>query len=393
MITAGFTLIGRGQWSGGETYQRNMFGVMADLLAGQVQAKLFLSPAQAEKVGSSFDRFLCAPPIIDACVEGAGEGRRALAALATGADSVFGRLVAGHGVNVMFESAQWFGNRFPVPVLSWIPDFQHRRLPHLFPRQVWWKRDIGFRVQTAGRRIIMLSSEDGRNDCEEFYPASRGRTRVVRFAIDLDPAAVHARADAARHAHGLPERVFYLPNQFWAHKNHATLIDALLLIAKRGQLDAMPPVILTGRTEDARDPGLYGRLLAKAEAGGVISHFRHIGLIPYEDVFALNAAAQALINPSLFEGWSTTVEEAKALGTPMLLSDIPLHREQAPDATFFKPLDAGSLADALVTLAAQPPRPAPDMDALRHQQSSRRHRYAEALLAALIAAQALRRAT
>ena len=87
---------------------------------------------------------------------------------------------------------------------------------------------------------------------------------------------------------------------------------------------------MTGRTDDQRDPGLYARLMAEAERAGVAGHFRHLGMVPYEDVFGLNAAAEALINPSLFEGWSTTVEEAKALGTRMLLSDVTLHREQAP---------------------------------------------------------------
>ncbi len=37
----------------------------------------------------------------------------------------------------------------------------------------------------------------------------------------------------------------------------------------------------------------------------------------------------ALINPSQFEGWSTTVEEAKSLGVKMLLSDLEVHKEQA----------------------------------------------------------------
>jgi glycosyltransferase involved in cell wall biosynthesis len=63
--------------------------------------------------------------------------------------------------------------------------------------------------------------------------------------------------------------------------------------------------------------------------------------------------ANALLNPSRFEGWSTTVEEAKAVGTPMLLSDIPVHREQAPNARFFGTEDAAALADAI---EASPPR-------------------------------------
>jgi hypothetical protein len=55
----------------------------------------------------------------------------------------------------------------------------------------------------------------------------------------------------------------------------------------------------------------------------------------------------ALINPSEFGGWSTTVEEAKAYGVPMLLSDLDVHREQASTAQFFSVSDDLRLADLL----------------------------------------------
>ncbi len=59
-------------------------------------------------------------------------------------------------------------------------------------------------------------------------------------------------------------------------------------------------------------------------------------------------ACTALINPSLSEGWSTTVEEAKSLGVPMLLSDLRVHREQAGDcAYYFDPEAAGQLASLM----------------------------------------------
>jgi glycosyltransferase involved in cell wall biosynthesis len=62
----------------------------------------------------------------------------------------------------------------------------------------------------------------------------------------------------------------------------------------------------------------------------------------------LARAAIALINPSLFEGWSTTVEEAKSLGVPMLLSGIALHREQAGTrAQYFDPHSEFEAAECL----------------------------------------------
>jgi glycosyltransferase involved in cell wall biosynthesis len=385
VITAGFTLIGRGAWTGGETYLRNMLGVIADELRGRLQAKLFLTPEQHAKVGRVFDGFLAEPAVVDERVRGAGEGRRAMSALVTGCDRAFADLVIAHGVDVMFQSAQWHGEHFPIPLLSWIPDFQHRHLPHLMGRGAWWKRDLGFSIQARSRHRVMLSSQDAERDCVTFYPKAYGKTGVVRFAIDLDPAAVLQRVDQAKAAHGLPDRYLYLPNQFWSHKNHQVVVDALARLARAGDLDRALPVILTGRTDNPADPGLFERLMADVGTAGVASHFRHLGMIPYDDVFALNAGAIRLLNPSRFEGWSTTVEEAKALGTPMLLSDISLHREQAPDAAFFDTDDPDGLARLLLQTADEPYGRAPP-ETLRERHATRRGAYAEALMSMFEAA-------
>ena len=101
---------------------------------------------------------------------------------------------------------------------------------------------------------------------------------------------------------------------------------------------------------------------------GIQANFRHLGMIPIGDVYALLRSAAALINPSSFEGWSTTVEEAKSFGTPMILSDIGVHREQAAGgALYFGLEDASALANHLAAVAAafepsEPRMPLPDTD-------------------------------
>jgi glycosyltransferase involved in cell wall biosynthesis len=71
-------------------------------------------------------------------------------------------------------------------------------------------------------------------------------------------------------------------------------------------------------------------------------------MIPTDHLYALLQSCTAMINPSMSEGWSTTVEEAKSAGTPMILSDLAVHREQAGGlATFFDPKRYEQLADVL----------------------------------------------
>lgn len=389
-IRLGFTLIGDGRWSGGLNYQRTLLQLLAGPLAEKIDACVLVAPEHEDLARRTFGTLLRHPLVVDSRVAGAGLGARAAKALATGCDRVFAKLVTEKNIDVVFEHARFFGSAFPVPILSWMPDFQHRHLTHLFSRYAWWRRELGYRAQGLGRRVVLLSSDAAQRDCEAFYPRTRGRTAVARFSGEVDLEAVRARARFAPAAYSLPARFFYLPNHFWAHKNHALVAEALRKIRRhRGNLEGFPPVVMSGPIHDHRAPGLFESTIDVAAAEGLTPWFRHIGLIDYGDVLALSAAADAVINPSHFEGWASSVEEAKSLGTPMVLSDIDVHREQAPSARFFGPRDASALAVHLVELAEKPDRQRVDTALLAAANAERVEAFAQAFGAAVEAAHSL----
>jgi glycosyltransferase involved in cell wall biosynthesis len=85
--------------------------------------------------------------------------------------------------------------------------------------------------------------------------------------------------------------------------------------------------------------------------------------------------ACAVIQPSLFEGWSTVIEDARMLGRPLIVSDIPVHREQIETSgTFFEPTNPLSLAHALITMdSSLEPGPDPAREAQARQELDRRY--------------------
>lgn len=385
-IRLAFPLLGRGGWAGGYIYLENTLKLISSRLANEIEAHVLLSPAEAKIHGATLGPLVAWRLIVDQAVAAPGRGKSLILALLAGRDSVLKNLLDKNGIDVVFENASFFGWRFGTPVIAWMPDFQHRFMPEMFTKFAWWRRDIGFRAQMMAGRTIMLSSETARNDLERFYPAARGRDHVVRFAIPIDVSKYLGRSEEMRSAYDLPERWFFLPNQFWKHKNHGLVIDALARLKSAGALDALPPIILSGRGEDPRYADYYPSLMAKASAAGVGSRFRHLGLIPYDHVLALAGCCERLINPSLFEGWSTPIEEAKALGASLLLSNIPIHREQAPHARFFDPLSVENFAHALVECVTNPPPPRPPLVELVENQNARLDAHAAALLATARAA-------
>ncbi len=72
--------------------------------------------------------------------------------------------------------------------------------------------------------------------------------------------------------------------------------------------------------------------------------------------------AICVLNPSLFEGFGLTVDEARSLGKRALLSDIPAHREQdPPKANYFDPYNSEDLAEKL-RMIWRDAEPGPDIE-------------------------------
>ncbi len=267
-------------------------------------------------------------------------------------DRGLARALQAHHVDVLLEVADFHGVRFPVPILAWFPDFQHRHLRQYFRSWQYWQREIGFRAQASGRRSILVSSLDAASDCRRLYPQAADRIRVVRFAVPFRGLPAEEEVRAVCDQYGLGPGFFFLPNQYWLHKNHEVVLRATAELRRRGM---QVQIATCGNPIDNKSPGHYARLRKMAQDLQVTDQFLFLGRLPTDHVRCLLVGCCALINPSFFEGWSTTVEEAKTHGVPVILSDIPVHREQAPEqGRFFTPTDASQLADELTWALAEP---------------------------------------
>ncbi len=345
MIRVAFTLIGGPEWTGGRNYLANLLRVLATHQTGLVKPLLFVDRKLKPEDVSIFAAIPGVELIQSEALDKSRERRALLSALLCGRDSLLRGEFAAQRVDVVFEAARYFGWRLGIPAIAWMPDFQHRAMPWMFTRASRLKREIGFRAQILSGRSIMVSSADARAACERYYPSTAGRIFTVRFAV---PPATGLDATSARrilNQYGLPEHYFYMPNQFWRHKNHLLVLESLAMLKER---EIPVTVVATGSQVDPRNPGHLQEIQTKMQDLALTDQFRNLGMVPQSHVAALMVSCAALLNPSRYEGWSTTVEEARSLGTPLLLSDLPVHREQAgAEAIYFDPGDPAALAKAL----------------------------------------------
>jgi len=232
-----------------------------------------------------------------------------------------------------------------VSWIGWAVDFQHRHFPEFFPLAQIERKEALLRELADSASLVVTSSKCVKRDFGRFLPQAAAKARVLRFHTVPDQTWFESDPAETVQRYRLPGRYLMVPNQFFVHKNHRCVFAALRIIRDRG-LDAH--VVCTGRTEDTRSPEYVQDLFECVSAAGIRPYVHVLGLIPRFDQIQIMRAATAVLQPSFFEGWSTVVEDARCLGKRIFLSDIPVHREQAPpNAVYFEPSYPESLADGL----------------------------------------------
>ena len=344
MITIAFNYIDGCAWRGGYNYLLSLVGALSKFSPNRVQSIIFVGTDINSDHLIPFEVIERVKVVRNQIFNSKRSRVRLFKAIISGSDQEALAVFLENKIDIVFESARFYGWRFPLPILSWIPDFQHRHLKRLFSWKAFWKREIGFRMQAFSGRHIMLSSEDARRDCEKYYPIAHRHTSVVRFCVPAPLLPSIENACEITRAYGLPNHFFFLPNQFWAHKNHICVINALSRLKDRG---ISLVIACSGKQSDERDPYYFKRIQNLIVANGLEDNLKLLGMIPSAHISALMMECSALINPSIFEGWSTTVEEAKAIGVPMILSRIRVHEEQTSNAIFFDPHSSDQLANIL----------------------------------------------
>ena len=79
------------------------------------------------------------------------------------------------------------------------------------------------------------------------------------------------------------------------------------------------------------------------------SQISFLGLIPRGDQLLLMKNAKAILQPSLFEGWSTVIEDARSLQVPVIATDLPVNIEQLEDkGKYFSAYDDEKLASLII---------------------------------------------
>jgi glycosyltransferase involved in cell wall biosynthesis len=239
--------------------------------------------------------------------------------------------------DVVHAHAPQTGTLLVLAALAW------RRFSRLRPSLVYTAQDSFHNYKRRNRVMMILSLATftrvvfcSRSAYESLPRALkrlvRGRSRVVQNGADLDRVdrAVASRPNQ-RNGHGFTvlsvgrlERV----------KDPFTFLEAF----RRSMAEeADSRAVFVGAGE------LAPTITARAQEMGLQDRVALTGLIPRDEVFMRCADADVFVSTSHGEGLPVAVLEAMATGCPVILSEIPPHRELADGADFIPFVEPGDV--------------------------------------------------
>lgn len=214
--------------------------------------------------------------------------------------------------------------------VHWIPDFQHVYLPELFSKEELRERDKVFSYIAKQHERLILSSNDAFNSYKTLYPKYTDNVCVMTFLSDIEDEIREIDDKYIGNVlenYKLKQKFIFIANQFWMHKNYMTAFQAINYIVNTKKLDIC--LVCTGNTKDYRSKNYFELLVNYIGDNKLEDNIKILGFISRKEQLALMKQAKEVVQPSLFEGWGTSVEDAKMLNKKLILSDIEVHYEQA----------------------------------------------------------------
>lgn len=234
-----------------------------------------------------------------------------------------------------------------IPTVCTIYDLQYKTYPEFFTAENLAHRERAF-IDACRRATALTAISDYSRDSAISHGGldpTRIRTIYLRMAqriangTECDKSIFDRLGLASR-------RYFVYPANFWKHKNHEMLLTAFGIACHEG-LPADIKLVCTGA------PGVRQSWLASAtRTMNLGDRILFPGYLSNVELAALVANCNAVVFPSLYEGFGLPVIEAMAAGVPVACSNTTSLPEVAADAAiFFDPRVPTQIANAMISLS------------------------------------------
>jgi glycosyltransferase involved in cell wall biosynthesis len=221
-------------------------------------------------------------------------------------------------------------------------DLCHRDMPE-FPEvrdfSQFYSRDNYYHNHLSPAVLVLADSVQLADAISRRYGIDRERVLPMPFAPSpfLDSKRSLDIHEVLK-KYGLVEGYFFYPSQFWAHKNHIRILEALLILNESG----MPfTIVFAGGDQGNRE---YIERFVKQH--NLNDQVRFLGFVAAEDMRGLYEGCKAVVMPTYFGPTNLPPLEAWMIGKPLIYS-VQCGHQAGNAAILIDPDNANELAAAM----------------------------------------------
>jgi glycosyltransferase involved in cell wall biosynthesis len=230
-------------------------------------------------------------------------------------------------------------------LITTVWDLCHRDFPE-FPEVraggEFESRESILRSHVTRAVAVVVDSEESARRMERSYGVDAERLIVLPFLPSPALSSSAAReTDEVLAEHALEAGYLFYPAQFWPHKNHVRLLEAVAIRRMMGQHER---IVFAGA-----DKGNLQHVMTVAERLGIAPSVHVLGYVDDLDLRGLYLGAKAVVMPTYFGPTNLPPLEAWATGRPLI---YPKHLGAQVGAAglLFDVDDADSLARCIASL-------------------------------------------
>lgn len=211
--------------------------------------------------------------------------------------------------------------------LSTIHDLMHRYESHFeeYQNGEYDRREKHYSMMSKYANGILVDSKIGEEHVIESYGTDEKKVFVLPFVPPL--YLLEAKDIDVKTKYNLPNKYIFYPAQFWEHKNHINLLEAIKILKDRN-LDVN--LVLVGSKKNN-----YNKVLNKINELMLTDNVFILGYVSNDDMASLYKSTVATTFVSLIGPTNIPPMEALTLGSPLICSNAYAMPEQVGDAALF----------------------------------------------------------
>ncbi len=182
----------------------------------------------------------------------------------------------------------------------------------------WW-RLYGGRISNFAARAathVIAVSESTKKDLVKELKVPPEKIAVVYEGVDREKFQIlefKFKINETKRKYSIDGKYLLFVGTIQPRKNLGRLIKSFSMLDQRGDLD----LVIAGKEGWSAD-----EIYAAPERFGVGGRVKFLGYVPTDDIVYLMNGAEALVFPSLYEGFGLPVLEALSCGCPVVTSNI-----------------------------------------------------------------------